>query len=219
MDYRWEKKRTRAGRGITGAAVLVASTWAGGCSQSPSTVSDPPVPVAEQSAAPKASASADVAGSVPSHGQSETEAEVSGFRFRVPAGWRRAELTPAQQGFVDARFEIPDFGDDVKLTLSTISGGVEANLDRWIGQFQINAGDVPDREQIEVAGVPVTLIDIRGEFQGMGQSPQAGWRMLGAAFDGAPRDFYIKLTGPADAVDRLRDQFRAFVTSARRNGA
>lgn len=206
----------KAERVIAVTVVSVILACAAGCSRSESTVSDPPVPVAGQSASAATTSNAAETGA---ESAEETEAEISGFRFRVPAGWRRAELTPAQQGFVDARFEIPEYGDDVKLTLSTISGGVEANLDRWSGQFQMSEGDAPDREQIEVAGVPVTLIDIRGEFRGMGQSPQSGWRMLGAAYDGEPRDFYIKLTGPADAVSKLKDAFRAFVTSARRSGA
>jgi hypothetical protein len=136
----------------------------------------------------------------------------------VPDGWRQAELTPAQQGFVDARFEIPAYGDDVKLTLSTIGGGVQANIERWIGQFQAPDGITPQSESFEVDGVPVTVVDLRGEFQGMGQSPQPGWRMLGAAFDGDPRDFYIKLTGPERDVAELSADFRAFVTSARRSG-
>lgn len=186
---------------------------AAGCGASaPSDATDPPVPVAvrEEPAATSAGSSE------PTAPAEATEATISGFTFKVPAGWRRAELTAAQQGFVDARFEIPKHGDDVKLTLSTISGGVQANIDRWIGQFQMAEGLAPETESVEVDGVPVTLVDLSGEFQGMGQDPQARWRMLGAAFDGDPRDFYIKLTGPAAALDELREEFRAFVTSAKR---
>lgn len=194
--------------GIVAAAVLSCMLYcAAGCAPgTSSSPGDPPVPVA--SGEGEAAGDGEVGG--------PSEAEVSGFRFRVPAGWQRAELTPAQQGFVDARFEIPEHGEDVKLTLSTTGGGVEANIQRWIGQFQLPAGVAPDSEQLEVDGVPVTLVDIRGEFQGMGQAPQSGWRMLGAAFAGAPRDFYIKLTGPADVVDALEEEFRSFVRSARR---
>lgn len=173
---------------------------------------DPPVPVASRETE-TAHAGAATAG-VDSSAESETE--ISGFRFRVPAGWKRAELTPAQQGFVDARFEFPKHGEDVKLTLSTTGGGVEANIQRWIGQFQMPEGAVPDSEQLDVDGVPVTLVDIRGEFHGMGEAPQSGRRMLGAAYAGEPRDFYIKLTGPEDAVAALEEEFRSFVTSARR---
>jgi hypothetical protein len=193
-------------------SVVMVLAEAGCGASAPTEATDPPVPVAvrEEAAAQSASASE----STPP--AEATEATISGFTFKVPAGWRRAELTAAQQGFVDARFEIPKHGDEVKLTLSTISGGVQANIDRWIGQFQLTDGSAPETESVEVDGVPVTLVDLRGEFQGMGQDPQAGWRMLGAAFDGDPRDFYIKLTGPEGALDELHEEFRAFVMSAKR---
>jgi hypothetical protein len=151
----------------------------------------------------------------PADAADPTEVTVSGFRLKVPAGWRQAELTPAQQGFVDARFEIPAHGDDVKLTLSTIGGGVDANVERWIGQFRLPDGATPVTESSEVDGIPVTWVDLTGEFSGMQQAPQGGWRMLGAALDGEPRDFYIKLTGPAAAISQIEDEFREFVKSVR----
>lgn len=192
--------------------LLCAALSACGCAPSaPPPAGDPPVPVAAPAEPPAETPSEPV-----SEPAAATEVEISGFRFRVPAGWRQAALTPAQQGFVDARFEIPEFGDDVKLTLSTIGGGVEANIERWIGQFRLPDGSAPTSEMLDVDGLQVTWVELSGEFQGMGQSPQAGWRMLGAAFDGEPRDFYLKLTGPEAALTELRDEFRAFVTSARR---
>ena len=50
----------------------------------------------------------------------------------------------------------------------------------------------------------------------VGSSPQkADWMMLGVAFDGEPQDFYVKLTGPAEALEELKSDFRGFVESAR----
>jgi hypothetical protein len=189
------------------ALSICCGLWLVGCgSSSPPPTDDPPIPVAVREE-PPAKTNADPA--------TAAEVTVSGFRLQVPAGWRQAELTPAQQGFVDARFEIPALGDDVKLTLSTIGGGVDANVERWIGQVQLPEGATPITESFEVDGIPVTWIDLSGEFRGMQQAPQAGWRMLGAAFDGEPRDFYVKLTGPAAALSQIEDEFRGFVKSVR----
>ena len=185
---------------------VLCSLW--GCGGNPvDAPDDPPVPVAVHEE-PDSAGEADSA--------DPTEAVISGFRFHVPSGWRRTELTPAQQGFIDARFEIPASGDDVKLTLSTIGGGVQANIERWQGQFRMAPGVSPASETVDVDGITVTLVDLRGEFQGMNQAAQPGWRMLGAAFEGQPRDFYIKLTGPESEIASLHDQFREFVTTARR---
>lgn len=186
---------------------ICGGLWLVGCAPSaPQPADDPPVPVAVRE---EPAATPDVDPAAPA------EVTVSGFRLQVPAGWRQAELTPAQQGFVDARFEIPALGDDVKLTLSTIGGGVDANIERWIGQVRMPEGATPITESFEVDGIPVTWIDLSGEFSGMQQGPQAGWRMLGAAFDGEPRDFYIKLTGPSAAIGQIEDEFRGFAKSVR----
>jgi hypothetical protein len=189
------------------AVMICSGLWLAGCSPSSSPpAADPPIPVAVRDEAPEKPV---VDPTTPA------EVTVSGFRLQVPAGWRQAELTSAQQGFVDARFEIPALGDDVKLTLSTISGGVEANLERWVGQVRLPDGATPITESFEVDGIPVRWIDLSGEFTGMQQEPQAGWRMLGAAFDGEPRDFYIKLTGPAAEIGQIEAEFRGFAKSVR----
>lgn len=198
----------RAGMNRWRNALLIGAAGLVGCAPAGTDpAGDPPVPVAVREK-PAADDDADESG--------PTEAIISGFRFDVPPGWRQAELTPAQQGFIDARFEIPKYGDDVKLTLSTIGGGVQANIERWIGQFRLPEGVTPGSEAVEVDGLSTTIVDLRGEFQGMRQAPQPGWRMLGAAFDGEPRDFYIKLTGPEQDVSELDDDFQSFVKSARR---
>jgi hypothetical protein len=132
-------------------------------------------------------------------------------------GWRQVDLTPEQRGFIDARFEIDGYGDDVRLTMSTTSGGVEANIERWLGQFQQAPGSVPKRESLEVNGMTVTWVDVSGEYQGMGGLPQSNWRMLAAAFHGDPRDFYVKLTGPETALTELETPFRTLIESARRD--
>lgn len=189
------------------ATLTLIACWLAGCAPSaPTPADDPPVPVAVREK-PDAEPAGESTG--------PADVTISGFRLQVPTGWRQAELTPAQQGFVDARFEIPAHGDDVKLTLSTTGGGVDANLGRWIGQVRQLDGASPITESLEVDGIPVTWIDLSGEFSGMQQAPQPGWRMLGAAFDGEPQDFYIKLTGPASAIAAIEADFRGFVNSVR----
>jgi hypothetical protein len=187
--------------------VLLAGAGCGPATE----VEDPPVPVAPADA-PTGVAPADegTAGNVPA------EATIGGFRLSVPAGWRRAELSDAQRGFIDAKFEVPGISPEVQITLSTIGGGVDANVRRWFTQFTLPEGVPPETEAITVDDVPVTLVDLQGTYQGMGGVAQPEWRMLGAAFDGQPQQFYIKLTGPDAAVSAIEEDFRAFVKSARR---
>lgn len=197
-------------------AACVLLLLAFGCGAQDVTTPNPPVPVAEELA------SAESGESAPSDVPTEPwETTISGFQFTVPAGWREADLNPNQVGIIAARFEIPAAGEDVSMTLSTVGGGVQANVDRWITQFRMPEGVIPETETLTVDGIEVTLVELRGTFMGMG-GPFAGggetkpdWMMLGAAFKGEPQSFYIKMTGPLAAVDALEEDFRSFVKSAR----
>lgn len=142
-----------------------------------------------------------------------------GLLFDVPAGWKEVELTEMQRGFVDARFLIPSGDSEVQLTFSSVGGGVQANIDRWIGQFQLAEGDEPKIETIEVAGVSATWVDIRGTYSsgfGAAASTNENQRMLGAALPLPTGDVYLKLTGPRDVVANIAEDVRKFVVSARR---
>lgn len=191
------------------ALLLVVLT---GCPAESTTDNEaPPVPVAEVPGPPQ-----DDDAPAPDE---PYEAVISGFRFTVPAGWKQVNLSAAQRGFVDAKFTIPSAGEDVSMTLSTVGGGVEANIQRWIGQFTMPEGTSPETDTLTVDNLPVTIVDLQGTFQGMpavSGPAKEQWRMLGAAYDGEPLDFYIKLTGPADKLAALKEPFREFVASARR---
>jgi len=186
------------------ASALFCVAIMAGCGASSENESEPQVPVAPTQA------ETDIPEESP---DGESSATISGFEFTVPEGWRRVQLDDSQLGFVDAKFEVPAAGPDVTITLSTVGGGVDANIARWSGQF---GGSEPELEQLDVDGVNVTWVDLNGTFRGMGGTSRDDWRMLGAAFQGSPNDFYIKITGPAAAVEELRDDARTFVESARR---
>ena len=182
-----------------------------GFGDSGDTTNDPPVRVATPAATEGESIrnSGDDA-------EGPREVTIRGFRFQVPGGWKQVALSPEQQGVIAARFEIPSAGPDVRLTLSTVGGGIESNIERWITQFDLRKESAPRPESFEVDGIPVTWVDLTGTYHGMGSEYQPDWRMLGAAFDGKPEGYYIKLTGPEAAVAEIAAQFRTFVESARR---
>lgn len=130
------------------------------------------------------------------------------------------ELAPSQQGFIDARFQVSTPHGDVTLTCSSNAGGIQTNIQRWIGQFQLPAGQKPVVEPIDVGGKSATWVDLAGKFSPgpMSGSVKAGApveRMLGVAVPLGTRDFYLKLTGSAAAVTEIRTSFRDFVRDAR----
>lgn len=194
------------------SALLVTFTLTG-CGAESTPDSTPPIPVAAalEASEPESSSTAAI-----STGAAASKASIGGFRLTVPASWQRAELSDLQRGFVDAKFEVPSASREVQITLSTIGGGLQANVERWFTQFTLPEGALPKTELLTVDDIPVTWVDLQGTFRSMSGAEQDNWRMLGAAFDGQPQQFYIKLTGPEPAVSSLEDAFRSFVKSARR---
>jgi hypothetical protein len=84
-------------------------------------------------------------------------------------------------------------------------GGVEANIDRWIGQFEQPDGkpsaERAKRQTETVDGIPVSMIDLNGTYKGGGPTmgataPKTGYRLLGAIATGPQAGIFFKLTGP-----------------------
>lgn len=98
-------------------------------------------------------------------------------------------------------------------------GGVQANIDRWVGQFDLPAGKKPEIDKRTVNDLPVTLVDVTGSYQGM-QMPgqpatgaQADQRMLAAIVEGPKGPVFFKMVGPAEVVAKASSAFDHLVGS------
>jgi hypothetical protein len=104
-----------------------------------------------------------------------------------------------------------------------IGGGVQANVDRWIGQFEQPDGSASKdkaKTKLEtINGLPVTTIDLTGTYKGggvaMGQpsTPKPDYRLLGAIVDAPSGPVYFKLTGPAKTVAAAQSEFQTMLKS------
>lgn len=100
-------------------------------------------------------------------------------------------------------------------------GDVQSNIDRWVGQFAQPDGrsssEAARIDHREVAGLPVTTVDVSGTFAGGmgmgGAGSHEGWRMLGAIVEGPDGLVFFKLTGPAAGVGAAADVFEALIAS------
>jgi len=140
--------------------------------------------------------------------------------MKAPESWARK---PTASAFVLAEFSLPhaeEDADDGRLTVTSVGGSVEANVDRWRGQF----GGKPEhdsQEKIEIGGVPVVLIDFSGTYDaqhgGMGPAAPAAEptasRMRAAIFSVKGQQFIIKCTGPEKTMTQHADAFLAFINS------
>ena len=143
------------------------------------------------------------------------EATVAGFKFTVPADWKEQ---PPKSQFVLGEFSIPGEGGIARLTLSSAGGGIEANVERWRGQFSPGPNDPEAREsEIALDGNKGTLVELAGTYTDMfsGGTPNRSWRMLGAAVPMGQTNYFVKLTGPATTITPRREEFLKFIESAR----
>ena len=99
-------------------------------------------------------------------------------------------------------------------------GAVEANVQRWAGQFKEKP--TPKDERRTVAGVPVTVVAIEGTYMNPGggmmqsQGEKPGYRLLGAIVEAPEGNVFFKLTGPAATVGAAEAAFEGLVGSIAR---
>ena len=145
------------------------------------------------------------------------EVRLGAVQLTAPESWIRKA---PRSGFVLAEFGLPQAEGDTtegRLTVTAVGGSIEANVARWRDQF----GGKPDQEsqeEIEVSGVPVTLIDLAGAYdeQHMGMGPTEhlpGYRMQAAIFSAGGQQFIIKGYGPEKTMAAHADEFLALIRS------
>jgi hypothetical protein len=95
-------------------------------------------------------------------------------------------------------------------------GGIQANLERWKNQFQ---GSISKTGNRTIHGLPVTTIDVSGNYNGMtgpgsgGGAPKPGYRMLGAIVENPAGNVFFKFTGPAKTIAANQAKFDLLLNS------
>jgi hypothetical protein len=136
------------------------------------------------------------------------------LEWKAPARW---QIAPNASTMRLATYRIPHVqGDSVDPELSIIraGGSVEANADRWVGQFDAAGQKTAKRSVRKVGAFDVTIVEVEGTYSGgMGKDsgPASGWALLGAIVPTAEMPHFFKLTGPAKSVAAARADFDAFV--------
>jgi hypothetical protein len=114
--------------------------------------------------------------------------------------------------------------DDAELAVFYFEGSggsVQANIERWIGQFRkadgTPAGDTARTTHRRSHGIPVTIVDVSGTYLAGGMAmpvdkpEKPGFRMLAAVAEAGSGPWFFKLTGPAKTVARWEPVFESFL--------
>lgn len=100
--------------------------------------------------------------------------------------------------------------------LGGMGGGTEANFNRWraqLGQPPLADGEFAALPTLRMLGQDAPLVEVEGTYRGMGETEQPGSKLLGTLAAAGERTFFVKLVGPAAAVDEQRAAFEALCAS------
>ncbi|HQR75998.1 MAG TPA: hypothetical protein PLR35_06200 [Burkholderiaceae bacterium] len=145
--------------------------------------------------------------------------QAGGLTWTAPPEWKSQGERPMRA----ATYSIPAAkGDSEPAELAVFyfgqgsGGGVDANVKRWIEQFQKADGTSAAKDakvkKEKIAGLPATAVEVKGTYLGgsmMGPStPKPGYRLLGAIVEGPGGNVFFKLTGPEKTVTAAEKPFR-----------
>jgi hypothetical protein len=152
----------------------------------------------------------------------------AGLRFNAPSGWTARQPSSAMRV---AEFVLPRAtGDqeDAELVVYFFGGsggGIDANIERWIGQMQQPDGrpsrEVSERSDRVVNGLSVTMLDISGTYTAevrpgsTERHNRPGFRMRTAVVTTPRGPYFVKAVGPANTMERWVAAFDAFIGSVR----
>jgi hypothetical protein len=136
---------------------------------------------------------------------------VAGLRWTPPVGWKSEGTAPMRA----ATYRIPPAPGDPEGAECVVyffgagqGGSVQANIDRWKGQFTQPDGKpaAAKTQQRTIHGLPVTTIDVSGQYSGMGgpmatsRTVKARYRLLGAIIENPGGNVFVKFTGPERSI-------------------
>ena len=150
----------------------------------------------------------------------KTKAVAAGdLKLNVPESWKQNK---SASGMRAAEFEVPPVGDDKEAGEFVVfffgkggAGGVQANIERWVGQVEEDGRKVKIVSGESPSG-KYTLVDLTGNYNKSIGPPVAGkkkrltgWRVINVAIETEGGPYYLKLDGPAKTIAAIEDDLRA----------
>ncbi len=155
---------------------------------------------------------------------------IAGVTFKAPGTWNDL----GSDGMRQAQFRLdPIEGDAAAGEVNVFyfgpesGGGVEANLQRWIGQITLPDGGDPaaqaERSSFTADGMAGHIVSLDGSYKSGGGRPMGGggeilpgYRLVGVVIEGPQGSVFFKLTGPAATARAMEDDLLTMVKGARK---
>ena len=146
------------------------------------------------------------------------------LKYSAPPEWVSETPTSSMR---QAQYRLPRVegdAEDAEMVVFYFQGGggaVQANIDRWVGQFTkadgSPASDIAKTSKKTSHGIPITVVDVNGTYVGGmgsmmgGSKSKPDFRMLAAVAESGSGPWFFKLIGPARTVGRWESSFQSFL--------
>jgi len=146
--------------------------------------------------------------------------KVGEFTFIRPVTWEWVEVTSpmrkAQLRIIEPATK--ETADVIFFDFGPGAGGTQANVDRWLNQFEEPREKLkPQITEVTVGGRKVTYVQAQGSFKGGTPGGPAkttpNFGLLGAIIEGKESSVFVKLTGPAVLAQKAVPEFKKMVES------
>lgn len=185
-------------------------------------------PAAQSHPAPAATPATAAPAVQPATGQ----AVLAGVAYTPPAGWQ--DLGPTNMRLAQYRLA-PVEGDSAPAEVNVFyfgpasGGGVDANLQRWIGQMVMPDGSDPaaaaQRSSFTADGMPGHVVTLDGTYKSGGGPMMGGetkmlegYRLVGVVLEGPEGSLFFKLTGPVATAKAMEAQLLPMMQGAKKAG-
>jgi hypothetical protein len=165
---------------------------------------------------------------IPQPGAALAVSSVAGVAWTVPAGWSGQGPRPMRA----ATYALPLLPGDSGTAECAVyyfgagqGGGIEENIDRWVGQIMqpdgSSSADKAKTEKKSKGGFDVTTVDVSGTYMAsMGprsssNQEQPGYRMLAAIVEGPDGAVFFKVTGPEKSIAAQESEYDALLETLR----
>jgi hypothetical protein len=158
----------------------------------------------------------------PAHGTSEVGREVT---YTVPNDWKQEKPSSSMR---KAQVRLPgsENAGDAEMAVFVFpggGGGVQPNIERWVGQFKQSDGSDSmtkvDIKKIVSNGLPVTLVYVTGTYLGEtmgGRGPVTelnDYAMVAAIVETSSDPWFFKTIGPEVTINHWRQDFEKFANT------
>lgn len=163
-----------------------------------------------------------------------TPVSLAGITFTPPTVWK----DHGPNGMRKADYSFGPLGDDTDSATVAVyyfgptgGGGIEANIDRWIGQMTLPDGADPEeavmREESTVEGMAVHTVSLPGTYNasmggpmmGGQTTPKENYFMSAVVLEAPEGNVFFKLTGPKETATEMNTAFQAMLTGIKKGEA